>query len=69
MEIEINFIMRKVSYECKSSIKVGIENIKRYIGFVVNDINDGDFKSSNVIEFFRVFLEFLILNIKYKCGN
>ncbi len=69
MEIEINSIMRKVSYERKSSIKVGIENIKRYIGFVANDTNDGDFKSSNVTEFFRASSESLILNIKYKCGN
>ncbi|TQW17735.1 helix-turn-helix transcriptional regulator, partial [Clostridioides difficile] len=69
MEIEINSIMRKVSYERKSSIKVGIENIKRYISFVANDTNDGDFKSSNVTEFFRASSESLILNIKYKCGN
>lgn len=69
MEIEINSIMRKVSYERKSSIKVSIENIKRYISFVANDTNDGDFKSSNVTEFFRASSESLILNIKYKCGN
>lgn len=69
IEIEINSIMRKVSYERKSSIKVGIENIKRYIGFVANNSNDGEFKSINVTEFFRASSESLILNIKYKFGN
>ncbi len=69
IEIEINSIMRKISYERKSSIKVGIENIKRYIGFVANDTNDGDFKSINVNEFFKASSESLILNIKYKFGN
>ncbi|HBG5346613.1 TPA: HTH domain-containing protein [Clostridioides difficile] len=66
MEIEINSIMRKVSYERKSSIKIGIENMKRYIGFVAND---GNFKSSDVSEFFRASSESLILNIKYRFGN
>ncbi len=66
MEPEVNSIMRKVSYESKSNIKIGIENIKRYIDFITND---GDFKSSDVTEFFKASSESLILNIKYKRGN
>ncbi|MCC0630408.1 WYL domain-containing protein [Clostridioides sp. ES-S-0171-01] len=66
MEIEINSIMRKVSYERKSNIRIGIENMKRYIGFVAND---EAVKSSDVAEFFRASSESLILNIKYKFGN
>lgn len=63
---EIDSIIRKISYERKSSIKEGIDNIKNYIEFIPNEEK---FKSSDIIEIFRASSESDILNIKYKFGN
>ncbi|MDB3083647.1 MerR family transcriptional regulator [Clostridioides difficile] len=63
---EIDSIIRKISYERKSSIKEGIDNIKSYIEFIPNE---GMYKSSDIVEIFRASSESCILNIKYKSGN